>query len=63
LPTGEGGFVAVHERPRVIGEGASEVEIRRLSPEEKARRRFRKNAILFAFCLAVLMIVGYFFAR
>jgi len=36
---------------------------RAISPEERAQRRFWKNAILFGVCLVVLMVVCFLLAR
>jgi hypothetical protein len=57
VPTAEG-YVAVREKPKVIGEGMNEMELRRLSPEEKQARRFKRNLILGVFCLIVMLVVG-----
>lgn len=57
VPTPEGGFVTIAETPKTVGEGEDVVEIRRLSSEEKAKRRFRKNLIFGGFCLAILIVV------
>jgi hypothetical protein len=57
VPNPEGGFVTIAETPKTVGEGEDVVEIRRLSSEEKAKRRFRKNLILGGFCLAILVVV------
>jgi hypothetical protein len=38
-------------------------EIKKLSPEEKARRRFRRNAVMVTVCLAILFAVFYFMSR
>ena len=51
------------EQTRVLGDGGAEIELRRLTPEEKARRRFRRNLILFGVCLAILMVVVYVMTR
>jgi len=56
-------LIAVKDAPKVIGSGDDEVEVRRLSPEEKARRRFRKSLILWTVCLLVLIAVFYFLTR
>jgi hypothetical protein len=57
VPTPEGGFVTVTETPKTIGEGDEEIELRRLTSEEKAKRRFLKNLLLGGFCLALIVIV------
>jgi hypothetical protein len=54
VPTADGGFVTIRETARTIGEGDDEVEIKRLSAEEKSARRFRRNLILWGICLAIL---------
>lgn len=63
LPTSDGDVVTVRDEPRIVRDGDEEVEIRRLSPEEKARRRLRKNIVLFVLCLTILLVVLYIFAR
>ena len=57
VPTPDGGFVTVRETPKTIGQGEDAVEIRRLSPEERARRRLRNNLIMGSFCLIVIIVV------
>jgi hypothetical protein len=57
VPTLVGGFVAIQEKPKTVGAGDDEFEVRRLTPEEKAKRRFRRNIIMGAFCLAILVVV------
>jgi hypothetical protein len=57
------GTIAVQDSPRVIRSGDEEVEVRRLSAEEKSRRRFRKSLILWTICLLVLIAVFYYFTR
>ena len=63
VPTEGGGYVTIQESPKVIGSGDDEVEVRRLAPAEKARRRFRKGIFLWTFCLLVLIVVFYFLTR
>jgi hypothetical protein len=57
VPTPDGGFVTVTESPTVIGEGDEEIEIRRLTPAEKARRRFRRNLIFWSISILILLAV------
>ena len=58
VPTPEGGFVAVREsETKTIKSGNQEIEVRKLSAEEKAKRRRRNNLILGGFCLLVLFVV------
>lgn len=47
--------LAVKDRPKIVGKGMDQVEVRRLTPEEKARRRAVRNVILFLLGLAVLL--------
>lgn len=54
VPTPDGGFVTIRETAKTIGEGDNEIELRRLSSEEKSARRFRRNLILCGICLAIL---------
>ena len=63
VPSAPARVVAVKDSPKVIGSGDDEVGVRRLSSEEKARRRFRKSLILWTICLLVLIAVFYFFTR
>lgn len=58
VPTPEGGFVTVLQKPKTIGHGDDAIEVRRLSPEEKARRRLRNNLIVASLCLIVIVIVA-----
>ncbi len=57
IPTEDGKVVTLHEPKRVVQQGEEEVEIRSLTPEEKARRRMFKNIIMFGFGGMVLLIV------
>jgi hypothetical protein len=57
VPTPDGGFVTVTESPALIGEGDEEIEVRRLTPQEKARRRFRRNMILWSVSILILLAV------
>ncbi|MDX1944735.1 MAG: hypothetical protein SFU86_04945, partial [Pirellulaceae bacterium] len=59
MPTPDGGVVAVRDKPKTLGRGDSEIELRRLSPEEKARRRFRRNLILGTVCVVILLTVAF----
>jgi hypothetical protein len=57
VPTPDGGFVTVRETPKTIGHGDEAIEVRRLSPDEKARRRLRNNLVMGSFCLLVIVVV------
>jgi hypothetical protein len=65
LPTEDGGYVTLRDPVKTIGHGDEEIELRTLSPEEKARRKLKKNLILWGFgllliaiTLALLLFVG-----
>ena len=47
--------LAIMDRPMTVGEGVDQVEVRRLTPEEKARCRAVRNVILFAIGVAILL--------
>jgi len=56
IQTDDGEVVALHEPKRYVGRGADQVEVRRLSREEKTKRRTRKNLIMLI-AGAVLLIL------
>ncbi len=47
LPTEDGGTVTVHESVKTIRKGSRTVVLRKLSPEEKQRRRTIQNIVFF----------------
>jgi DNA-directed RNA polymerase subunit RPC12/RpoP len=60
IPTEDGAYIALHEPVKKVAAGGREIELRRLSPEEKERRRFRRNLVvagLGLFLLIVAMLV------
>jgi hypothetical protein len=57
IPTDKG-LVGVREPVKTIRHRGQEIELRKLTPEEKERRRLTRNAILFTVCLATLVIVA-----
>jgi len=57
VPTPDGSFVTVRETPRTIGFGDEEIEIRRLTSDEKANRRLRNNLILGGLCVLIILVV------
>ncbi len=59
----EGNGLALRDRPKILGEGADEIEVKRLSPAEKARRRTIRNVVLFVLGLAGLLAIGIYMAR
>lgn len=56
IPTAQG-YVGVHAPVKTVVHRGQEIELRQLTPEEKARRRFVRNTILFVFCVGVLIVV------
>lgn len=44
-------------------EAAEEQEIKKLSNEEKSRRRFRRNAVIWTVMMVILFAVFYFMSR
>jgi hypothetical protein len=63
LPTADGHYRTVRDAGKVIGHGEEELELRRLTPEEKARRRTFRNIIMVLFCLALLGFVSWLMTR
>ena len=59
LPSSDGGFVQVREVVKTVEFRGEEVELRRLTPEEKARRRTIRTIVLIVFGLATLTLVAY----
>jgi hypothetical protein len=56
IPTEEGGYVTVREPVKTVGVGEKEVELKVLTPAEKAKRRLIRSAIVGGFCLIVLFV-------
>ena len=54
IPTEDGRSVTIREPVKTVRKGARVVALRTLSPEEKRRRRARKNAVFFV--LGVLLL-------
>ena len=59
LPTPDGDYVTVENKEGVktISTRGEEIEIRKLSPEERTRRRRVKNIVMFTLALLVLVVV------
>jgi hypothetical protein len=53
LPT-DAGYVVLRDPVKTVGEGDDQVELRRADPEERARKRLRKNLILWVFGIALM---------
>jgi hypothetical protein len=60
IPTEDGGFVKLKEPVKKVEVGGEEVELHRLTPEEKARRRFFKNIIMAIIGILALVGLGLF---
>jgi hypothetical protein len=58
LPSPDGGFVTVKESVKTVEYGREEVELRKLTPEQKARRRLIRTLILVTFGLLFLSAVA-----
>ncbi len=61
VPTPDGGYTTLQDKPTMVDTAAGPMEVRKLSPEEKAKRRFRMNLIMYGVCLLILIIAGYVF--
>lgn len=60
LPTADGRYMTVRDTPKTVGHGDEEVELRRLTDEEKSRRRLVRNLILVLICLVIIGFTFYF---
>jgi hypothetical protein len=56
VPTSNEGLFHFREPVKTVGFGDDAVELRSLTPEEKARKRLKKNLILWGFGLIVIGI-------
>ena len=63
LPIEDGRYVAVREPVKTVRTGDGEVELRKLSPEEKSRRRSRRTVIMWVICTVVLVAALLFFVN
>jgi hypothetical protein len=65
VPTPDGDYVTVENKEGVktISSKGEEIEIRKLSPEERARRRRVKNAVMFTIGILLLAVVIFFMTR
>ena len=54
IPSEDGGYVTVREKTKTVEFHGEEVEVRRLTPEEKQRKRLIKNIIMA--CLGILFL-------
>jgi hypothetical protein len=56
VPTDDGRYIALREPVKTIAKHGQEIELRRLSPEEKAQRRFKRNLFVATFGLLFLIV-------
>jgi len=57
VPTPEGGYATIRKKAKKVGSGEDEVELRELTPEEKAKKRLRYNLIMWSVCFLILFVV------
>jgi len=57
VPTPEGGYATIRKKAKTVGHGEDEVELKELSPEEKAKKRFRYNLVMWSVCFMILFVV------
>lgn len=57
IPTEDGGQVTLREPVKVVGHGAKAVELRRLSADEKAKRKTKRNILMLVICAAMMGLV------
>jgi hypothetical protein len=56
VSSGDAGLFNLREPVRTVGVGDDAIELKSLSPEEKARRRLKKNILLWGIGLVVIGI-------
>jgi hypothetical protein len=56
IPTEDGGFIKLQEPVKTIEHGGEEIELHRLTPEQRARRRMFKNMIMAI--IGVMFLIG-----
>lgn len=54
IPTEDGGQVTLREPVKVVGHGTKAVELRRLSADEKAKRKTKRNILMLVICAAMM---------
>jgi hypothetical protein len=59
IPTEDGGFVTLREPVKTVGDGDEEIELRTLPPEERERKKQKKNLIIWAVGLVVIAVTLY----
>lgn len=57
------GLAALETTNRDTKPAAEEQEIKKLSNEEKSRRRFRRNIVIWTLCVLILFAVFYFMSQ
>lgn len=63
IPTDDGKYVALREPVKTVGKGSQERELRVLTPEEKQKRRFVRNVIVYTIGLVILIVTFALLAR
>lgn len=56
-PTAPSSELAFHEPVMRVGSGDNVIELRRLTPEEKAQRRARRNVVMLLLGVSILMAI------
>jgi hypothetical protein len=56
VPTEDGGYVTLRDPVKTVGRGDDAIELRTLSPEERARRKLKRNLVLWGFGLLIISI-------
>jgi hypothetical protein len=63
IPSEGGGYIALREPTKTVTARGREIELRRLTPEEKEQRRFRRNVVVaglgLAFLIVALVVMGF----
>lgn len=55
IPLETGGYMAVREPVKTVRHRGEEIELRKLTPEEKAQRKLVRNLFLFVFSIVILL--------
>lgn len=59
IPTEDGTFVTLRDPIKTVGEGDEEMELKSLSPEEREKKKLKKNLIVWGFGLVIIAITLY----
>ena len=63
IPTEEGKMVALHEPVKRVSHRGQEIELRRLTPEEKVRRRRKTTLCMILFATVVILTTLFILLR